>query len=156
MTSRLDTVADKVEIQELESRYAWAVDEGRLDSLAELFTEDARLSLNPPGQHLEGRAAILAWFRGYCEEWGWQSRRHYITNLQVEVNGSTAAARAYFLLTYETHQRSRIGWGNYDDRFVKAGGRWWIVEKRITVAGPVSLDKGWAGLELPPSAPHWR
>lgn len=149
-------VAAKLEIAELEARYAWAIDEGRVEELAEIFAEDARLVLEPGGVDRHGRAEVLAWFREYCHEWGWRNRRHYLTNLHSRVDGEQARCRAYFLLTYEVHGRSRIGWGNYEDRFERRNGRWWLTEKRITTAGPVTLEKGWAGLSLPPSSEDWR
>lgn len=155
MSLDLDTAAAKLEIAELEARYAWAIDEGRVEQLAEIFADDARLILTPGDVDQRGRADVLAWFRAYCGEWGWHNRRHYVTNLQSRVDGDVALCRAYFLLTYEVHGRSRIGWGNYEDRFERRDGRWWMTEKRITSAGPVSLDKGWAGLTLPPRGGDW-
>lgn len=155
MSANLEAIAAKLEITELEARYAWAIDEGRVGQLAALFAEDARLTLTPGDVDRRGREAVLAWFDEYCHGWGWQNRRHYLTNLQTRIDGTNARCRAYFLLTYEVHGRSRIGWGNYEDRFERRDGRWWIVEKRIASAGPVTLEKGWAGLTLPESAADW-
>lgn len=152
----LATIAAKLEIGELETRYAWAVDEGRVDRMAELFAEDAHLAMTPGDVDRTGREEVLAWYREYCEGWGWKNRRHYLSNLQVEVEGEGARARAYFLLTYEAHEKSRVAWGNYEDRFERRDGRWWIVEKRITSTMPVTLEKGWAGVNLPGSPANWR
>jgi ketosteroid isomerase-like protein len=155
MTTDLESIAAKVEIAELQARYEWAIDEGRVDRLEALFTEDAHLVLEPGDVDRRGRDDVIAWFREYCEDWGWENRRHYLTNVQVMVDGDTARCRAYFLLTYEVHGRSRIGWGTYDDRFVCQDGKWRIAAKHIRSAGPVSLEKGWAGLALPPTSPDW-
>jgi hypothetical protein len=155
MDERLERAAAKVEIAELQSRYEWAVDEGRIELLKPLFDEDACLTLAPAGVDCRGRSAILAWFRQYCTEWGWQNRRHYLTNMQVLPDADRARFRAYFLLTFEAHGRSRIAWGNYDDRLERRGDVWVITEKHITGAGPFSLEKGWAGARLEPSAHDW-
>lgn len=152
----LETIAAKMEIADIQTRYAWAVDEGRVELLAGLFAEDARLTLTPGDVDRRGREDVLGWYREYCHGWGWKNRRHYLANVQVEVEGEAARCRAYFLLTYEVHGKSRIGWGNYDDRFVLSEGRWWIAEKHIASAGPVSIEKGWAGLEALFSSPEWR
>ena len=156
MAVDLETLAAKIEITELETRYEWAVDEGSVEKLADVFAEDARMTLTPGDVDCPDRAAILEWFSGYMNDWGWKNRRHYLTNAQVTVDGDRAGCRAYYLLTYETHGKSRIGWGNYEDRFELRDGRWWITEKQITSAGPVSLDKGWAGLEPLRSPSDWR
>ena len=155
MSIDLETAAAKLEIAELEARYAWAIDEGRVERLEEIFADDAHLTLTPGDVDRRGREDVLAWFQEYCHAWGWQNRRHYLANLQSRVDGDTARCRAYFLLTYEVHGRSRIGWGNYEDRFERRDGRWWITEKHITSAGPVTLEKGWAGVALPHTAPDW-
>lgn len=152
----IEEVAAKLEIQELESRYEWAVDEGRVAALANIFAPDATFWFDRLGRTIEGREDILAWFREYCEDWGWRNRRHYVTNFHIKVNGDRAAARLYYLATYEADSASRLGWGDYNDSFVKVDGRWWISEKRLNSVGVVFLDKGWAGLnELEPSGEQW-
>lgn len=156
MTYDLETVAAKLEIGELETRYTWAIDEGRVELLAEVFAEDGRMSMSPGDVDRSGRESVLEWYGEYCDGWGWKNRRHYLANLQIDVAGNTARGRAYFLLTHEAHERSRVAWGNYDDRYEKRDGRWWIVEKRITSTKPVTLEKGWAGSVLPPSPADWR
>ena len=152
----LETVAAKLEISELETRYTWAIDENRVERLEDIFAEDARLTMTPGDLDRRGRDEVLAWYHEYCHNWGWRNRRHYLANVQVEVDGDQARCRAYFLLTYEVHDKSRIGWGNYEDRFERRDGRWWLLEKNISSAGPVTLEKGWAGLTLPQSGGDWR
>lgn len=152
----VDEMAAKLEIQELESRYEWAVDEGRVDSLANLFALDATFWFDRQDETVRGRDGILAWFRDYCENWGWRNRRHYVSNFHIKVNERTAAARFYYLFTYEADGAPRLGWGHYDDSFVKVDGRWWISGKRIHTVGVVHLHQGWAGLkQLHSSADHW-
>ena len=154
--SRLDEYADKLEIQELESKYEWAVDEGRVQALADVFATDATLWFDRIGDTLDGRTSILAWFREYCDEWGWRNRRHYITNFDIRVTGTEASGRLYYLATYEAEGTSRLGWGYYEDAFVKSDGRWWIREKRINSVGVVQLDRGWHGHDqLRPSSDRW-
>jgi ketosteroid isomerase-like protein len=152
----LADIAAKIEIQELESRYEWAVDEGRVQALENIFAPDATFWMDRIGHRITGRDQILAWFRDYCENWGWRNRRHYATNFHVIVDDSRASARFYYLATYEAEGASRLGWGHYDDSFVYIGERWWISEKRVHTVGVVYLDKGWAGLkELEPSPKRW-
>lgn len=156
MNERLERAADKVEIAEVETRYEWAVDEGRVERLNDLFAENARLTLKRYDVDLDGRAAIVDWFRQYCTEWGWENRRHYLTNMQIVLEGDHARFRGYYLITYEAEGESRLGWGHYDDRLERRGDSWIIVEKHIYSAGPMWLAKGWAGAQLESSAEDWR
>ena len=152
----LDELATKMAIQELECRYEWAVDEGRVEALSTMFSPDATLWMDRQNETIRGREAIVSWFRDYCENWGWRNRRHYATNFQVRVDGDEARARFYYLFTYEAEGVSRLGWGHYDDRYVRADGDWLISSKRIHTLGVVYLDKGWAGLpEIQRSAADW-
>jgi hypothetical protein len=159
MEPRLLNALEKVEIQEVESRYEWTVDEGRLDTLLALFTENAELSVPARSITRRGRTEIAEWFRKYFEEWGWRNRRHYVSNFDIGVRGDVARVRFYYFMTYELNGRSCIGWGNYDDTLVKQNGIWLIASKRISSAAsrPLYLDEGWAGLEqMPPSPDEWQ
>lgn len=156
MAYDLETLSAKLEIQELETRYTWAIDQGQVELLADLFPANMVLTVSPGDTQRTGFDDVQAWYRDYCHEWRWENRRHYMANVQVEVDGYAARCRAYFLLTYEVHGKSRIGWGNYDDTFTRRDGRWWFARKNIFSAGPVSLDKGWAGVTLPPFPADWR
>lgn len=159
MEQRLIDAIEKVEIQEVESRYEWAVDEGRLDVLGSLFTADAYLTLQPRGIERNGRGEIVEWFREYCEDWGWRNRRHYVSNFDIRVQGESARVRFYYFLTYETEGRSCVAWGRYDDTLVRRGDAWLIATKLIRSAAPrvIYLDEGWAGLEqMPVSSEEWQ
>lgn len=145
----------KVEISELQARYEWAIDEGRVDDLGPLFAPTANLSLEPGGIRCDGRDAVLAWFHEYCEGWGWYNRRHYITNVQSVIERESARCRAYFLLTFESRGKARIGWGHYDDTLEKVDGSWRFVAKRIRSIAPVALERGWAGASLEPVRDPW-
>lgn len=155
MDERLAAVAAKVEIAEMQARYEWAIDEGRVEELRPLFDEAAVLTLEPGGTNLTGAAAIMEWFNEYCHGWGWENRRHYITNVQTVVSGDVARCRAYFLLTFEARGKARIGWGNYDDTLVRRGEGWVFTEKHIRSTAPVALERGWAGATLEPTSGFW-
>lgn len=152
----LEELADKIEIQEVEARFEWSVDEGRVQALEDIFAPDATFWMDRQNEVIQGRDQIVAWFRDYCENWGWRNRRHYATNFHIKIDGSHARARFYYLFTYEAEGASRLGWGHHDDSFVNVDGRWGISEMRIFTVGVVLLAEGWAGFrELQPSAPDW-
>lgn len=152
----MNEVAAKIEIQELESRYAWAIDEGKPSALSNIFAPDATLWSNRLGRTINGRDEILTWYREYLHDWDWRNQRHYLTNFHVNVDGDRAASRFCYLLTYEAEGTSRMGWGHYEDSLIRADDRWWIMEKRITTVGVIHLEAGWVGLaELQPSAGDW-
>lgn len=155
MDQRMAAAMAKVEIAEMQARYEWAIDEGRVEELRPLFDEAAVLTLEPGGTNLKGAAAIMEWFGEYCHGWGWSNRRHYITNVQTVVTGDRARCRAYFLLTFEARGKARVGWGNYDDTLVRRGERWVFTEKHIRSTSPVALERGWAGAALEASPEFW-
>jgi len=96
---RLAAATDRLELVELLHRYAWAIDSGDWDLLAQVFTEDAEADFSSMGEYVEGesttrgRAAIAAWLRRALAPF--PGVLHFMSNQLVEVQGDRARTLAY-------------------------------------------------------------
>jgi ketosteroid isomerase-like protein len=95
--------ADRVMIAERIHRYGWGYDERNRDQLADCFTADGVWEGSLMGSEkvgpFDGRDAVVAFLTDF---WTTQTdqRRHIFTNVIVDdLNGDTAVAHAYLLLT---------------------------------------------------------
>lgn len=91
MTIDLQTLADRIEIEERLFLYGHLLDTGRLEQVADaVFTEDADIHLG--GERLVGRTAITARLEEYRPVL--KGTSHVITNVVIAVNGDEASAYA--------------------------------------------------------------
>ena len=96
---RLEAVADRLEIEELLNRYAWAIDSGDWDLLSRVFTEDAEADFSSVGEYVDadartaGRDAIVAWLRHALAPF--PDVLHFLSNQQVELRGDSARTLTY-------------------------------------------------------------
>jgi 3-phenylpropionate/cinnamic acid dioxygenase small subunit len=124
--------ADRLDVLELFARYAHTYDEGRLDRLGELFTEDARFeihgSIGAMPAVMEGRQGIVDHMSARYHETRPAQRRHVITNVVVESeDGDTVHTAAYLLLGTTTDDVLTVPvTGRYTNELRKVDGRWLI------------------------------
>jgi len=87
----------KAAIAELITRYAALNDAGNWDAVAELYTEDGRMSRpTSPDDFVAGRAAILAGFRSRPP----RAARHFVANILVTLEGETRARASSHILLF--------------------------------------------------------
>lgn len=90
----LQVVSDKLEIHELLARYARGVDDRDWELYRSVFTDDAFIdysSAGPPAGHRDEVASFLE--QGFVAvPWS----QHYITNVEIVVDGDAATVRAMF------------------------------------------------------------
>jgi hypothetical protein len=138
----LQTVIDKIEIGEMQSRYMFALDWHDADVYASLFTEDAVVEW--PEGYAKGHEAI----HGACVRIGiYLDRiadaakptkpprlRHFVTNRVIDVQGDHARARAYFL-DLENDNRPRwpyvSAYGYYEDELIRTSEGWRFTHRKI-------------------------
>jgi uncharacterized protein (TIGR02246 family) len=122
-------MSDKEEIRELLARYCYALDDGRFEDMAALFTPDG--VWETAFGTGTGRDGIVAQAQSIAT--GPRPRRvHLTTNIVVDLDGDTATARSNWLLFQNGPEGPVIGSGGaYEDRLVKAGGRWFFAHRRI-------------------------
>lgn len=115
-------------IQELYSRYAFAMDGSEADHLTDCFTEDGVFWVSGMGRFV-GRERIRGLVRATVEK---RPRHQYLNLLIQEVSeDGEAHCRAYFhLLDAETGENA--AYGNYEDWAVLCpDGRWRWRERRV-------------------------
>lgn len=121
--------SDKDEIRELLARYCFALDEGRFEDMAALFTQDG--VWETAFGTGTGRAGIVAQARGIATG-PRPPRVHLTTNIVIDLNGDTATARSNWLLFQNSDSGPSIGSGGaYYDSLVKTDGSWLFAHRRI-------------------------
>jgi hypothetical protein len=136
------TTADRLDIQQLFARYAWALDTGDVEAFVRCFATAGELvwdAFDVP-LHWSG-ADELRWFieglRSLPQSAG---RQHHVSNVLIEPVAAGARARAFVLVTLREPDGSlRVhvaGW--YEDELVNECDEWRIRRRTIRDwAGPV-------------------
>jgi ketosteroid isomerase-like protein len=121
---------DESRIAALIHEYAYRLDAGDLDGVAALF-EHAELGSTRHERRLRGAAEARTNYDDVIlYEDGTPQTQHQITNVTVQVNGSTATARSSFTVLQVTAQGLHpILAGDYLDRFEQAEGGWRFTER---------------------------
>jgi hypothetical protein len=130
----IQEAADRVMIQDLLGRYAFAIDYDSHDpaAWAALFTEDGRFEIPIMQVVVEGRAALRDFAAGLQRTI--PGLHHVMTNLVVDLDGDRATGRCQlneFLLRPEAIYNNLQGW--YEDAYVRDGRRWRFRSRKVFV-----------------------
>ena len=87
-------LADRHEIHELLARYARGVDTCDWELWKSVFTPDAHIDYSSAGAPAGNRDEIADFLAGAIPTLGWT--QHYITNVEIELDGDRARVRAAF------------------------------------------------------------
>ena len=134
-------VEDKLAIQELLARSAWAYDEARLDVMEACFTEDAQMRLQIAGGDVigphDGRQAVLDLIRGAIESQSDQ-RRHVISNVFFESEDADRAVVVSNLTLLGTAegQTTVLSAGLYRDTVVRTPDGWRYCDRFLALDKP--------------------
>jgi 3-phenylpropionate/cinnamic acid dioxygenase small subunit len=90
----LQALHDKLEIHETLARYARAVDDKDWELYRSVFTDDAHIDYTSAGFVAGPREEVVASIEQAFGTIPWA--QHYITNIEIELDGDTAAVRAMF------------------------------------------------------------
>ncbi len=123
--------ADHVELERLVTEAAWRVDEGKSDTLHELFVDDGELVMGKT--ILRGRQAIREWGRQLEEARTYKCIRHVAGNMRFSVVNDTTAEGVTILTVYMDDERSSaVPWvvGEDHDRFVRTDRGWRFASRR--------------------------
>jgi uncharacterized protein (TIGR02246 family) len=124
-------MSDKDEIRELLARYCFALDDGRYEDMAALFTHDG--VWETAFGTGTGRAGIVAQAQSIATE-PRPRRVHLTTNIVIDLNddGAPATARSNWQQFQNSDAGPVIGSGGaYQDTLVKIGGRWFFQKRTI-------------------------
>jgi len=137
--ARLETAE---EVRGLAAAYALACDRKDLERMRAILAPDVVVSV--PGQAWTGVEEALGFFAAAWEANPTPSR-HFMTNVAMrKLEPDRAEATSYFLYVSAFGEASQIGWGTYDDTFVRHDGRLVFHTKHIDMDLLVDLDDGWA------------
>lgn len=130
-----ETLVELRRVEQLKYDYCWAYDEGDVDRLVSLFTDDAVCELDFFGTW-RGADEIRRGYGDLMAATGIPgSRRHAVTNPAIEISGDTATAR-WCVLDLRTEQGLaqpvRIV-ALADDGYRRVDGVWRIARSRLDV-----------------------
>lgn len=124
--------ADYLQLSRLVTEHVWRVDNGHADTVYELYTEDAELSLVGPAP-LKGRDAIREWGRQIASNPPWNTIRHVVSDMHFVSDGPDAARGTHVVIAFMDADgtRSSVPWnvGEDHDRFVRTDEGWRIASR---------------------------
>jgi 3-phenylpropionate/cinnamic acid dioxygenase small subunit len=117
-------VADKLEIHELLARYARGVDTKDWALYRSVFTPDAAIDYSSAGAIAGTRDEVAAWLEaGFVNI---PMTQHFISNIEIELDGDHAKARAMFYNPMQLPGMSDLSYcgGYYDHELVRTTDGW--------------------------------
>jgi uncharacterized protein (TIGR02246 family) len=137
----MSVLEDKDAIRETMAAYCHALDACRFADVASLFAEDA-IWTTDYGE-AKGRKAIEDMFRSVVPVKGeGPQRKHYITNIIIQVDGDTAKSVSDYLIIREAGKDLiPVMGGTYKDEWIKQEGTWRFKRKELIhdIAGDMAL-----------------
>lgn len=122
---------EKDAIREVLARYCFALDGGKFDEMAALFTADG--TWQTFFGKATGRKAIAEFAAGLRAHRTENPRAiHHMTNIVITLDGGTAKVRSNWTTVQNSPEGPKIGSGGaYDDDMVKLGGEWFFKYRTI-------------------------
>lgn len=139
----LQTMVDRLEIEDVLTRYAWAIDSREFDGLDEVFTPDAFVDYTSAGGIKGKYPEVKAWLASVLPHF--PAYQHLVTNKDIRIDGDTATSRSGFYNPMgQQAEGGRMTFffvgGEYHDKLVRTGDGWRIeerVEKTVWTDGNV-------------------
>ena len=120
----VQTMSDKLEINELLARYARAVDTKDWELWKTVFTLDAHVDYSSAGGTVGGRDAVAAWLEEALRPF--PMTQHYITNVEVDLDGDRASVQAMFYNPMQFPGATELSYcgGSYQHAMVRTVDGW--------------------------------
>jgi len=127
--SMVREIVDRLAIEALLSRYAWALDAREFDKLDEVFTADAELDYTTAGGIKGSYPEVKAWLTSVLPFF--PAYQHLVTNKEITIEGDTATSRAGFYnpMGHDRADGTRVYFhcgGEYRDQLVRTPHGWRI------------------------------
>ena len=129
MTTPLE---EKDAIREVLADYCFALDEGRFDDMAALFTEDG--TWDTAFGAATGRPGIVSLVKSIRARASAPAPRgiHLVTNIVIALDGAHATVRSNWTVVQNGPDGPKVGsGGSYADTMVKLDGRWRFALRKI-------------------------
>jgi 3-phenylpropionate/cinnamic acid dioxygenase small subunit len=125
-------LADRMEMQAVLTRYAWALDAREFDRLDDVFTPDAFLDYTTAGGIKGPFPEVKAWLEKVLPFF--PAFQHLVTNVEVTIDGDTATSRAGFYnpMGHDRADGTRAYFhcgGEYRDQWVRTDDGWRIKDR---------------------------
>lgn len=118
---------DRDAIKELKYEYCYRLDALDVDGFVALFTDDARFDIAGIMTG-EGQGDLRA-FMTTIRDRDLAFLAHMVMNPVIDVDGTTASGRWYYVVMYEADDGSvEWGQGRYDEMYRQVAGSWKIAE----------------------------
>jgi 3-phenylpropionate/cinnamic acid dioxygenase small subunit len=134
--SQEEIARDKEAIAELITRYNWAIDHNDFQGWANCFAPkgvfDGMIGQFAAHGELDRFTAEVKKLTATTP-----NLRHYVTNIQTEVNGDEARSRCFLMMTSTTKEAGTqiVIAGEYEDQLVKQNGRWLFLRRKVHMDG---------------------
>lgn len=131
----LQAIADRLEIQDLISRYPVHVDNRDLDALDELFTPDARLDFTSFGGPNGGLAAVKEFLGATLPAFASTQHMMGLPAITLTADIATAKTSCHNPMVMELPDGKRRAWLIglwYDDEYVRTPDGWRIASRTAT------------------------
>jgi ketosteroid isomerase-like protein len=139
LEDRLRRLEDLEAIRSLSAEYCRVLDVGDWPALAQLFTEDGEFVGLDRAQGHEG---LIRFFAGLADG-GLTAFWHYVTNLEIDLDGDTAEVRSALWQPCVQDGVPHVAAGRYVDTVVRDGGRWRYRARRVSFDYFAPLSEGW-------------
>lgn len=141
LESRLAALEAREAIRELIHAYGRALDTRDFEAFAALFAEEEGTWIGGFGR-ATGREAIFALMDeaiGHADPPAQPTSHHLFANIRIEVDGATAtgSTRWIFVVPSAEGDPQWLFLGHYEDRFVRADGSWYFLEREAFTDVPV-------------------
>jgi ketosteroid isomerase-like protein len=133
---QVSEIEDGLKIHDLFARYMRSVDNWDEAELYACFTEDGVLESPIVGGRFVGREGQRQFMANGRKMGEGRKTRHLFTNLEVELNGDRANARAYLVVNSTKDGKTTIfGTGHYECQLRKIDGKWLFSDRKVFVDG---------------------
>ncbi|MFD6894628.1 nuclear transport factor 2 family protein [Rhodococcus sp. NPDC060086] len=139
LLERIARLEDLEVIRTLDARYCRHLDDGNWDALMDLFTDDGEFD---GLSHPKGKEEMKTFFAGLADG-GLTAFWHFITNLEIDLDGDRATVRSFLWQPCVTDGTASIAAGRYTDEVVKIDGRWLYKVKQVRFHFFGPLEAGW-------------
>jgi len=143
LAQRIAVLEAKEDIRALIYAYGRALDSRNFEAFADLFAAEDGTWVGGFGS-ATGREAIFAMMDasiGHAREGFEPVSHHVFTNIQIEVDGESAAATTKWIFVVPSASGSPQ-WqflGHYEDRFTRRDGRWYFLRREAFTDIPVTV-----------------
>lgn len=133
MEKNIQTLLDRMEIIETQTRYATGVDMRDRDLYRSCFTDEIELDMSEMGMGAPARMPADVWVEQVMNVVSaFQSTQHIITNHAIQIDGDQASCTAYVQAQHYNPEHLYTVGGYYSNTLVRTPVGWKIAKLKLT------------------------